>query len=122
MQDITPILGEEIKVIKSYGDDSFTVNEEKFKSSIFIFQNKALAISAKNIDEIKLEDFSEFLEDIEILIIGFGETSDFLSAKIEKEIKSHGVKIEYMNSGAAARTYNVLITEERKVAAVIIAV
>jgi uncharacterized protein len=42
--------------------------------------------------------------------------------KLRAALRSHGVVIEPMDTGAAARTYNVLAAEGRKVAAALIAV
>ncbi len=121
MQDITPIIDKRIKVIESYGAGGFTVSGEKIDSSIFLFQDFVKQVSANSIDDLSFNDFNN-LSDIDILIICTGEKSNFLDSDLEKNLKSKNVKIEYMNSGAAARTYNVLVSEERKVAGLIIAV
>jgi uncharacterized protein len=35
---------------------------------------------------------------------------------------AHGVALDFMSTGAAVRTYNILLAEERKVAAALVAV
>jgi len=122
MQDITPLVSDEIKIIQSYGSGKFKVNEENFENGLFIFQDIASNFDEEKLDEIDVNKYQEYFDDIEILIIGYGQNSDFLSSSQEKILKQNNVKIEYMNSGAASRTYNILVTEERKVAALIIAV
>lgn len=127
MQDITPIIGEDVKIIESYGAGGFKVSDEKIDGTIFITAAIVNKLQSSDIDDTKLQnDVLALIEnnqnDIEILLVGYGDESKFFSSDIEKKIKSSGVQIEYMNSGAAARTYNVLITEERKVAAILIAV
>lgn len=121
MQDITPILREDIRVIESYGSGGFTVSGNKVENSIFIFEDSFSEIEKDSLEKVVIDDFSN-LEEIEILIVGFGEKSNSLEQELETKIKAFGVKIEYMNTGAGARTYNVLISEERKVAALLIAV
>jgi uncharacterized protein len=60
--------------------------------------------------------------DIEVLLVGGGESAEFFSQGVESTLRARNINVEYMNTGAAARTYNVLLTEERKVAVVLIAV
>ena len=63
-----------------------------------------------------------FFQNIEILLVGSGAVTDFFDSKTESAIRSNGVSIEYMDTGAACRTYNILLSEERKVATVLIKV
>jgi uncharacterized protein len=60
--------------------------------------------------------------EIEVLLVGSGVDAKFFPTEIEQAIKQKRISIEYMNTGAASRTYNILLTEERKVAVVLIAV
>ncbi len=59
---------------------------------------------------------------IDLLLIGCGPRMVLIPAKLRAALRSHGVVIEPMDTGAAARTYNVLAAEGRKVAAALIAV
>ena len=125
MQDITPIIGENIKVIESYGGGGFTVSGQKIEGGIFIHSIVCETIKATRLEGIDTDELiNRNLKDknIEILLVGYGNESDFFSSKDEVKFKKAGLKLEYMNSGAAARTYNVLISEERNVAAILLAV
>lgn len=67
------------------------------------------------------DHIQEILNDnnTEILLVGGGGPStDFFPAETEKLLKQKKISVEYMDTGAAARTYNVLLTEERKVAVI----
>ena len=59
---------------------------------------------------------------IEVLLIGTGPSQVFLAAALRDELAAHGLVAEAMATGAAARTYNVLLAEKRAVAAALIAV
>ena len=59
-------------------------------------------------------------EKAEILLIGTGENQGFLPPTTMAQIYQAGIGVECMNSGAAARSYNVLISENRRVLALIL--
>lgn len=125
MQDITPQIPDNYNQLDSYGNGKFKVNGKYFENSIIIAPTFLEELEIKEISEIKSEHLKLILdnkEKIEFLIVGAGETSDFLGDEAEKTLKNEGIIIEYMTTGAAARTYNILLSEGRKFAAILIAV
>jgi uncharacterized protein len=60
--------------------------------------------------------------EIDLLLVGCGPRMMQIPAGLRGAIRATGVVIEAMDTGAAARTYNVLAAEGRKVAAAMIAV
>ena len=61
-------------------------------------------------------------EAIDFLLIGTGADIAFIPHGWRDLLKERGITVEGMATGAAARTYNVLVAEERRVAAALIAV
>ena len=61
-------------------------------------------------------------EKIEILLVGTGERLEPLAPDLRKVLKAAGMAVEIMSTGSAVRTFNVLLAEERAVAAALIAV
>jgi uncharacterized protein len=59
---------------------------------------------------------------VELLLIGVGRDLVRLSEEIVERLRGAGLRIETMQTGAAARTLNVLLNENRRVAAALIAV
>ncbi len=59
---------------------------------------------------------------IDFLLIGTGADIAFVQAPLRERLREAGITIEGMATGAAARTYNVLVAEDRRVAAALIAV
>lgn len=59
---------------------------------------------------------------IDFLLIGTGADISFIPALLRDRFREAGITIEGMATGAAARTYNVLVGEDRRVAAALIAV
>lgn len=61
-------------------------------------------------------------ETIDFLLIGTGREIVFVPAALRERFREVGITIEGMATAAAARTYNVLVGEDRRVAAALIAV
>ena len=59
---------------------------------------------------------------IEILLVGMGEALRPMSRDLRTALKDAGISSDPMSTGAAVRTYNVLLAEDRAVAAALIAV
>lgn len=58
----------------------------------------------------------------EILLLGLGTAAGTLPNELRVSLKAHGAIVESMSTGAACRTYNVLASEMRRVAAALIAI
>jgi uncharacterized protein len=125
MVDISPLIPEGKKIIEAYGNGGFKVNAERIEGSIVImpdavFNWQISSFSAINIAALK--DVIDNSKNIEILLLGCGKKIDFLPRDIEENLKQHKIKVEYLDSGSACRTYNVLLGEGRAIAAAIIAI
>ncbi len=56
----------------------------------------------------------------EVLLLGCGARQRFLSADLRRLLAQRGLNVELMNTGAACRTYNILLGDERNVAAALL--
>ena len=76
-----------------------------------------------NPDEITIESLSMVLaEPPTLLVIGCGDRFVPPSQNLLAALKEPGVALEWMDTGAACRTFNVLLTEDRAAMAALIAV
>jgi uncharacterized protein len=66
-------------------------------------------------------ELAEHPRSIEILLVGTGEKMALLSAPVKARLREAGLRVEAMATGPAARVYNVLLGENRRVAAALIA-
>ncbi len=57
-----------------------------------------------------------------LLILGSGRSQEFPAPDLRRALADAGVSLEVMDTGAACRTYNVLLAEGRPVGAALIAV
>lgn len=119
--DITPLIREGANVITGYGNNSFSINQQKYEGSIFLLPSSVTSISSLHLDTIDLsiiELLERYKPQIDLLLIGCG----LIHRSTPPSLKALGLPCETMTTGAACRTYNVLLTEERKVAALLVAV
>lgn len=101
------------------------MGEQRCPGSILITSQGYYPWAVENISGLTLESLKQITDqrqEIDILLLGLGEQMVFLPKAIQVALESQGIAVEVMATGAAARTYNVLLLEGRKVAAALIAV
>lgn len=123
--DITPVIPAGRQLIQGYGDGHFTIAGTRHQGSVIVLPEKTMSWPITNAADVELSEL-EIIQDsehgIEILIFGGGPTTPFVHPDLRDELKSMGISIEPMNTGAGCRTFNVLLSEDRRVAAALIAV
>ncbi len=123
--DITPLIPKGKKIIGGYGNGGFTVAGERLNGSLLVLPDEVIAWNASVGEELSLAALAPVItrrERIEILLLGSGKTMRFPPSGLETELRRYGIAVDVMDTGAACRTYNVLLSEERRVAAALIAV
>ncbi|MBO6548479.1 MAG: hypothetical protein JJ964_02520 [Rhizobiales bacterium] len=111
--------------LEAYGNGGFRFGEMSHKGSLLILQSGIHGWDVSDFEEVRPINFQALFDDAsshEFLIFGTGETQRFPSRDLKEAFIEAGLGLEVMDTGAAARTYNVLISEGRKVAAALIAV
>jgi uncharacterized protein len=74
---------------------------------------------------LSIENFERVLAeagDIEFLLVGTGIDMSPIPADLKAALKAAGISSDPMNTGAAVRTFNIMLLESRAVAAALIAV
>ncbi len=78
-----------------------------------------------SVKELEIPHFQSLIEissDIDVALLGCGGQIAFLGNDIKKHLKDNGLSVDVMDTGAACRTYNVLVAEGRRVAALLLPV
>ncbi|HUC61179.1 MAG TPA: Mth938-like domain-containing protein [Alphaproteobacteria bacterium] len=120
--DITPIVPAGRQLIQGYGDGMFRVSGTVHRGSILIFPARTLAWPVTRPAEITLDTLAAVsASEVELLLIGTGPRIEPLAAELKRAMRTSRIALEAMDTGAACRTYNVLMSEERRVAAALIA-
>jgi len=107
--------------ITGYGDDHVLVNGQRRDSSVIVTADRVLPWEAKGFSALREEDFS-FLQTlgVEIILLGTGPRQRFPHPRLTASLARAGIGLEVMDLKAACRTYNILVAEERKVAAALL--
>jgi len=85
----------------------------------------ACTAAAKEIASLSLDDFSQVIEErdrIGFVILGTGKTQVWPEPSLRQLFDERRIGLEVMDTGAAVRTYNVLLAEKRPVAAALVSV
>jgi uncharacterized protein len=120
--DVTPPLAPGRQYITAYGNGGFRVSGRAYTGSVMVLAEQTTTWSARTAEEISLASLQPVLDAaVSILIIGCGTRFMPAPAHLRGALAGCGVALEWMDTGAACRTYNVLVLEGRSVAAALIA-
>jgi uncharacterized protein len=111
--------------IDAYGNGGFRFADMSHRGSILALPSGIEVWAAKSVAEIDPASLSRILDEaaaIEILLIGTGPDMRQLSREARAALVAANLEPELMATGAAVRTFNVLLSEERAVAAALLAV
>ena len=111
--------------IEAYGNNGFRFDEMSHRGSLLCLPDAiwAWAISdPKNIDRASLTRVFENASHIDTLLIGTGTDIWLAPASLRDALRKSNIVLDTMQTGPAVRTYTVMISERRRVAAALIAV
>lgn len=106
--------------IQSYGDGGFRIGGETYTGSVIVLRDAVHLWPVSGISDITADRFN-ILSEPGILLIGTGETMSFLDPELRATLSVRGLRADAMDTGAACRTFNVLLAEDRAVFAALIA-
>lgn len=132
-----------LNTITAYDTDYVEINRKKYHSSVYFRpEGEICPLEAQRVDELTesllktitgvdqiKQDPMAFLDGDqpilpadapEVVLIGTGETQQLLAPQITAPLLSLRIGVEVMDTRAAARTYNILMSEGRKVVAALL--
>jgi uncharacterized protein len=112
-------------IIDTYGNGGFRFAGMSHRGSVLLLPSgvRAWPVTAPGeIDRTALRPVQAEAAGIELLLVGTGLDIAAIDPALRGWLKEVGVGLDVMQTGAAARTYNILVAENRKVAAALIAV
>lgn len=125
MADITPIIPSDRQVIDGYGEGQFCVSSQWRVGAVIVLPDRTLAWTATDVPSLTAAHFAAVVAaepKVELLLLGTGPTMKLVPKALRQELRESGIVVEFMDSGAACRTYNVLLAEGRRVAAALLPV
>jgi uncharacterized protein len=111
--------------IDAYGNGGFRFAEMSHRGSILCLPSGIHGWEPRDPAKLDLADFERLLEQsdkVEILLVGTGRELKPLPRELRQAFRDVGISADPMSTGAAVRTYNVLLAEDRAVAAALVAV
>jgi len=105
-----------INLIRRYGADFIVIGENEIRESCIVSATSLVSWAPRSVNELT----SEHLEVLfalrpEVVVLATGARQVFPRAALRAEFATRKIGLEVMEIGAACRTYNVLVGEERKV-------
>jgi uncharacterized protein len=123
--DVTPQVPLGRQIIQGYGSGGFRIASTRHEGSLIVFPERTIAWPVTAFDAATAESLGEIAAadpKIEILLIGTGAKMQLVPALLRAHFRALGIMVDAMDTGAACRTYNVLMSEDRRVAAALIAI
>jgi uncharacterized protein len=106
-------------LIQTYGPSQIVINQDRYNMSLIVQPERVLPDwPPQTVDELALPHI-QMLADLgpEVVLIGTGQRLHFPRAELLAPLVVAGIGWEIMDTGAACRTYNILMGEGRKVTA-----
>lgn len=105
--------------IISYSDDSFTLKNKVINSNIVISSDRLIENwSVTSYKILALQHMDEIIEwQPELILLGTGIEAGFQNYELLSYLATKNIGLEIMDTGAACRSYNLLIDEGRNVVA-----
>ena len=111
--------------IEAYGNGGFRFAQMSHRGSLMCLPSGIYAWDCDSVDSFTVKSFARMLDEagtIEIVLIGSGENLVPINPALRKRFRDAKISADSMATGAAVRTYNVLVSEGRAVAAAFLAV
>lgn len=111
--------------IDAYGNGGFRFADMSHQGSILALPSGIYGWDIADFDTLDAPSLSRVTDEadaIEVLLIGCGPDLQVLDKNLRQSLRDNGLAVETMATGAAVRTFNVLLAEDRAAAAALIAV
>ena len=125
--DVTPLIPEGRQLVEAYGDGGFKVSGTAYKGAVIVFPGRTLSWEIAAFADLTLDHFAPIMAagaagEVSLMLLGCGPRMLMLPAPLRQALRAAGIVSEVMDTGAACRTYNVLLAEGRRVCAAMLAV
>jgi uncharacterized protein len=107
------------QIIERYAAAGFRVSGVVYAGPVLVFPDRTLPWADP---ALTAESLAPVIEHggIELLLLGLGRRMVPVASSLRARFRTAGIVLEPMDTGAACRTYNVLLAEDRRVAAALL--
>lgn len=117
--DVTPLIRPGQKIIQSYRQGKFKISGETFDGPVIVGPDFVQEWSAST-SVTDPAQFAFLAGQCDVLLLGTGASASVLPPMLRQKFRDEGLSVDVMDTGAACRTFNVLMAEGRRVAAALI--
>ena len=122
--DVTPLIARDRQVVQSYSGGVFRISGKIYDHALFLFPQFVERWSfSEDVSELDVSDFFALFphkNNLDVVLLGTGNRMQFFAPVLKESLKREGLMVDAMDTGAACRTYNVLLAEGRRVACALI--
>jgi uncharacterized protein len=120
--DLTPISSAGRQVVERHAASGFRVSGVIYPGPVLVFPDRTVPWGAASAADVTWETLAPVIEHggVEILLLGLGRSASVVPAELRTALRTAKIRLEAMDTAAACRTYNVLVAEDRRVAAALI--
>lgn len=113
-----------IHIVRGYEAGELRVGEQRFHTSVLLTAERLIADWApQHVTDLRREHIDPILElQPEVVLLGSGPRQRFPDPALLAPLLERGIGVEVMDTGAACRTYNILVGEDRRVVAALFVV
>ena len=111
--------------VDAYGEGGFRLAGQRFEGSVLITPRGLFPWAVQRIEAASAASLAPVIDassEFDFLIVGSGAETMFLPSAVRRHLESHTIFPDVMATGPACRTYNLMMSENRRVAAALIAV
>jgi len=108
-----------VNLIRSYSTEEIRIGEHSIRSSCIVTADALIARwPPESLEAVAVNHLEPIFElGPELVLFGTGARQQFAPEAIRSAFVVRGIGVETMDLGAACRTFNILVNEERRVAA-----
>jgi uncharacterized protein len=122
--ELTRIAPEGRQLIQAHREGGFTIAGVRHEGSVLVMPDRTSPWPVRELSAVTMDSLAPITAaaaSVDILILGAGAQFGQPRSDLRQALRAHGIVIEAMDTGAACRTFNVLLAENRRVAAALIA-
>lgn len=109
------------QLIRAYAPGVITINDTAHRRSLIVTPERVQEWAPKNFDDLQAVHFESIAAlQPEVAILGTGARLKFPAPRLIRALVEANIGLEVMDTGAACRTYNILMSDGRRVAAALL--
>jgi uncharacterized protein len=112
------------QIIQAHREGGFTIAGVRHEGSVLVLPDRTFPWPVRELAAVTMEGLAPVTataDSVDILVLGCGAAFGQLGADLREALRARGIVTEAMDTRAACRTFNVLLAEDRRVAAALIA-